>query len=154
MGYKKRPINAHCIDRGFLFSQNCLPSVKLGVIRVEILVVQAVLNQPHTLAEALEVHDFSFPQKTDGVSHVRIVAETEDVVVGGAGFLLRRHVLRQVGDGIPLGLERRGGEGHPCGRDGVDARGVIHKIGVESPLLDLLYGEVAGELVHDGTNHF
>ena len=40
------------------------------------------------LAEALVVNDLPLPQEADGVLYIRIIRQTQYVVVGGAGFLL------------------------------------------------------------------
>lgn len=45
-------------------------------------------------------------------------------------------------------------EGNSRGGDGVDPRGVIRKVGGEGGFLDLLLGEIAGELVENGGDHF
>ena len=131
-----------------------LSLVKAGVIGVEILVVQVVLDHAHTFPEALEVDDLALTKEADGITDVGVIAEAQDVVVGGAGLLLCPHVLGDVGDGVALGLEIGRGEGHSCGGNGVDPGGVIHEIGIKTGLLDLLHGEVAGKLVHDGADHF
>ena len=45
-------------------------------------------------AETLEMDDFPGPEELDDVADIRVVGETENVVVGYAGFLLRRHLAR------------------------------------------------------------
>lgn len=62
-------------------------------------------------------------------------------------------ILRQVGDQVTLdghgsGVPRKAG-----GRRGVDARGVIHEIGVEAALLDVLLAEIPGQLMHNGADY-
>lgn len=47
-----------------------------------------ILNDPQGFAEALEVHDLPGPQETDRIADFRIFDQTQNVVVGGAGFLL------------------------------------------------------------------
>lgn len=39
-------------------------------------------------AEALKMDNLPFPQEADSIVDIRVVAETEDIVVGDAGFLL------------------------------------------------------------------
>ena len=39
-------------------------------------------------AEALEVDDRPLPQEADHVVHIRVITETQDIVIGEAGFLL------------------------------------------------------------------
>ncbi len=56
--------------------------------------VQPLLRQGDGLAKALEVDDLPLPQEADHVVHIRVVRETEDVVIGDAGFLLCCNVIR------------------------------------------------------------
>ena len=55
--------------------------------------------------------DLPLPQEADHVVHVRVVGQTEDVVVGQARLLFRSQVLRQVGDHVAGGLDGAGGPG-------------------------------------------
>lgn len=104
--------------------------------------------------EPLEVDDFPLPQEADHVVDVRVVGQAEDVVVGEAGFLLRRQILRQVGDDIARDLHSRGGPGIAGGKLGKDACGVIHEVGVKACGFDLAVAQIAGELVDEGAHHF
>ena len=65
-----------------------LSLVKTGVDRVNILLVQPVLDQPQSFAEALEVDDFPCTQEFNDVVDIRIVGEPQNIVVGDAGLLL------------------------------------------------------------------
>lgn len=104
-------------------------------------------------AEPLEVDDFPLPQKADHIIHIRIVGQTENVVVGEAGFLLRRQILGQICDDVPGDLHSGGRPGIAGGKLRVYAGGVIHKIRVKAGGLDLAVAEVPGELVHQGADH-
>ena len=73
------------LGRRFLFR---LPLIKGRIESVEILGVQPVGEDAQALAEALEMDDLPFTQKTDGRDHVRVVHQTQNIVIGGAGFLL------------------------------------------------------------------
>lgn len=99
------------------------------------------------LAKALEVHDLSLPQEADDVIYVRVVGQTEDVVIGEAGLLLGGQILGQIGNDISGDLHGRGGPGVAGSKLGVHACGVIHKIGVKPGGPDLIPTEVAGELM-------
>jgi len=92
-------------------------------------------------------------QEAYGVQNVWVIHKADDIVIGGAGFLLRRHVLVEVGDGITLALEHRCGKGHAPSRLGPEAEGVVHEIGVKALSLYLLDGEVLCELVDDGADY-
>ena len=63
-------------------------AVKAGIDGIKIAAVQGVLDGFQRLAEALEMDDLPFTQKTDGRDHVRVVHQTQNIVIGGAGFLL------------------------------------------------------------------
>lgn len=127
--------------------------VKSGVHIVDVLLVHLVLRQPQALTETLEVDDLSGPQEADGVVHIRVVGQAQDVVIGKAGFLLRRQVLRQVGDDIAGDLHGGGGPGIAGGKLGIHAGGVVHEIGVEAGGADLVLRQVPGQLMDDGAHH-
>ena len=62
--------------------------VEAGVHIVDVLLAKTILHQPQSLAEALEMDDLSRPQEADGIGDVRVIGETEDVVIGDPGLLL------------------------------------------------------------------
>ena len=104
-------------------------------------------------AEALEMNDFPGPQEFDDIIDVRIVAETQNVVVGDTCFLLRSQIFCQVGDQVALDLHGGGGPGGAGGELRIDAGSMIHKVGVKAGSFDLLLAEIAGQLIDDGSHH-
>ena len=112
-----------------------------------------ILSDADAVAEALIVHDLALAEIFYGISYVGIVAEAEDVVVGDSCLLLGGQILMEVGDDVPLDSHVLHVEGYPRGGDGIDPRGVIHEVGGEGGILDLLLRKVAGELVEDGGDH-
>lgn len=124
--------------------------VQAWVKCVEVFGIQLVSYAGERLPKALEVHNFPGPQEADGISHLRVFYKPQNVVVGEAGFLLRRHILIQIGDGIAGGLDLGSGEGEAAGRLGKDAHCVVCVVGGEAGGFDFLQGQAAGELVHDG----
>ena len=104
-------------------------------------------------AEPLEMDDLPLPQEPDGIVDVRVIAQAQDIVVGKAGLLLRRQVLRQVGDHVAGDLNRSGAPRKAGGCGGVDPCGVVHKVGVEPRSADLLFREISGQLVDNGPDH-
>ena len=99
------------------------------------------------------MHDLPLAEELDGLPDVGVVAEAEDVVVGHAGLLLGGQILVEVGDHIPLDPHVLHVKGHARGGHGVETQRVIHEVGGEGGVLDLLLREVAGELVQDGGDH-
>lgn len=79
--------------------------IKRWVAGIEVLGIEVILNYPQTLAKTLEVDYLSLTQELYGIAYVRIVSKTQDVVIGGTGFLFSRHILDQISYGIALGLE-------------------------------------------------
>lgn len=69
-------------------------AVKGWVGKIDIFRVHLLFAQPQALAKALEVDDLPLPQEADDVVHVRIIAETQDVIVCDAGFLFWRDSVR------------------------------------------------------------
>lgn len=100
------------------------------------------------------MHDFAGAQEFDGIAHIRVVDEAEQVVVGDPRFLFRCKILIQIRDYVALDADifhviRNAGR-----RNGVDSCGVIHKIRVKSGFFDLFLAEIAGQLMHNRRNHF
>lgn len=128
--------------------------VKAGIHGVHVFLVQPLPQALDGLAEALEVDDLPLPQEFDHVVHVRVVRETENVVVGHPGLLLCCQILGEIGDGISLDSHggRRPGEAGGC--RGVDSRRVIHEVGGEAGGTDLFLAQRPGQLVDDGADHF
>lgn len=104
-------------------------------------------------AEALEMDDFPLPQEADHIAHVGVVGQTEDVIIGEAGFLLCRHVFGQIGDDVSGDLHGGGGPGIAGSELGIDAGGMVHKVGIKAGGSDLILAQVAGELMDQGAHH-
>lgn len=105
------------------------------------------------LAKALEMDNLALAQEADHIIDVRIVGQTEDVVISEAGFLLCRQVLSKIGDDVPGDLHGGGGPGISRGKLGIYSSGVIHKIGVEPRGFNLFLTQVTGKLVNQGSYH-
>ena len=80
----------------------------------------------------MEVVDLALAEEFDGVADVGIVDEAQDIVVGDARLLFGGEVLVEVGEHIALDGEVGGCKRNACGRDGVDARGMIDEVRVEA----------------------
>ena len=65
-----------------------LVPVKGRVDGVDIFLIHPLRSQTQGFAEALEMDHLAFPEETDDVVDIRIVAQAENVVIGGAGLLL------------------------------------------------------------------
>ena len=124
--------------------------INLWIVCVEILWISLILNAAQTFTESLEMHDLTHPQETDRICHLRILYDTQDIVVGQAGFLLCRHILVEVGDSIPGALELAGTEWLSAGGLRPDGEGVVNIIFVKAGGLDLLRCQILGKLVDDG----
>lgn len=70
---------------GFPMLKACL--IKRRVKRVKILFIQCVGKQSQVFAESLVMHHLARSQKADGILHVVVVTEAENIVVRGSGFL-------------------------------------------------------------------
>lgn len=137
-----------------LLTPAVLTSVKPGIERVEVLCIQLILRDAQGFTKSLEMHHFPLPKELDGRRHVgTILHQPQDIVVGASCLLLRRHILEQVRDDIPLALELTGIERNTACRLGPDSQGVIHIIFIKTTLLDFIHGEVSGQLIHDCSHH-
>ena len=65
-----------------------------------------------------------------------------------------RKILVEVGDDVALDAHVFHVHGNTAGGDGINAGGVIHKIGGKGALLNFTLGKVARQLVEDGCHHF
>ena len=124
--------------------------IELRIADIEVLRIEFFLKQAECLAEPLEVYDFPLAQETDRIADFGIFDHAENIIVGGAGFLLRRHILEEIGDQIALALELAGIERNTACRLGPDADRVVHIVSLEAAVFDLFHGEIFGELVYDG----
>ena len=74
------------------------------------------------------MHHLALAKEFDGLSDVRVVNKTQNVVVRSASFLLCRKVFVEVGYDVALDAYIFHVKWHTCGGDGVDACGVVDKV--------------------------
>lgn len=66
-----------------------------------------------------------------------------------------REVFREIGDRVASGLDGGGAPRKAGGGGRVNSGGVVHEVGREGGAIAYLFiGEVPGELVDNGSNHF
>ena len=61
-----------------------------------------ILRVSQGFSEALEMYDLARSQETDRVADVGVFHHPQDVIVGAAGLLLRRQILKQIRDRVAL----------------------------------------------------
>ena len=120
---------------------------------VYIPLIQLLSQQLYRLTEALEVNDFPLPQEFDHIIYIWIVRQPKDIIIGGAGLLFRRQIFRKIRNGIALDRHGSGVVGPAGGGGGIDAGGVVHKVGVKAGGFDLLLVKIAGQLMHQSSDH-
>ncbi len=69
---------------------------------IEVAAVQMILDIPQGFTEPLEVDDLPLPQETDGIADIVVFNHAQDVVVGGAGFLLCCQIFKKICDRVAL----------------------------------------------------
>ena len=62
--------------------------VKRRIKGVEIFAVEVLLRDAEGVAEALVVHNLTLTQILDGIAHIGIIAQTQNIIVGYTSFLL------------------------------------------------------------------
>lgn len=99
-----------------------------------------LLDIPESLAEPLEVDDLPLSQEADGIADLRVFYHPQDVVVGGAGFLLCCQILKKVCDGISFGLKFAGVKRNAASSLRPDTSGMVNVIGTKARLFDFFRG--------------
>lgn len=98
------------------------------------------------------MHDLARSEEFYYLVHVRIVAHTENVVIGGSRLLLRRKILNKIGNGIRLGLKVSRLKRHARRVRGIDRVAVINVVIAVSVLVEALGSLAVGELPYDAAD--
>lgn len=99
------------------------------------------------------MHDLARTQELERLAHVRVVDQAQQIVVGGAGFLLGGQILKQVGDRVALALQCGSRERNTGRRLRVDAGRVVDEVSVKAAFLNLLRRQVTRQLIDDRGDH-
>ena len=67
---------------------------------VKVFGIQFILHDTGRFAEALVVDDLPFPQKLDDIPDVRIIHQTENIVIAHPGLLFSSQILMEIGEDI------------------------------------------------------
>ena len=96
------------LGRHFLFVTML---IKRRIECVEILFVKLICCEAESFAETLKMNNFSCAQEFNRFYYIGIVNKAENIVIGGACFLLRCKVFGHVGDNITFALNVCRGKG-------------------------------------------
>ena len=66
----------------------CLLHIKCRIHIVYILLVQLLPQQLNRFSKALEVDNLPFPEEFDDIIHIRIIAQSQNIIIRYSGFLL------------------------------------------------------------------
>lgn len=113
-----------------------------------------ILNITKRFTETLEMVNFPLTEESDRISNFLVLDNTENVIVGGSRFLLCCQIFEQIRDRVTFGLELVGIEWYAACCLWPDAGGVVDVIRTKTRFLNLLRGQVAGQLMHDGRDNF
>lgn len=141
----------YCKKAGVLFAELF---VEIRVKCIEILAVQTILYQPEAFTEALVMNDFALAKIFDRITYFRIFYQTQDVVIGQAGFLLCCHIFMHICNRIARRLDHRCTPGLSGSRLRPQADCMVDIIGGKSLLFKFFCCEIPGKLVNNGTDHF
>ena len=95
-------LKAHCITQCAFFLH-----IKSRIHEVNIFLVQFFTQQLNCLTETLEVNNFPGTQELNDVIHIRVVADSQNIIVGSASLLLCGQIFRQISNWITLYGNRR-----------------------------------------------
>ena len=130
-------------------------AVKGRIVKIDIFLIHLFFAQPQTLTEALEMDNLPLSEESDDIVDIGIIGQAQNVVIGLAGLLFGGKILGQIGDHITGGLDRGGTPWETGSGSGVDACGMIHKVGGKAGVfLNLFVGQIAGQLMDNGGHHF
>ena len=62
--------------------------IKSWIDGIKVLCIQFVLHHAKSLAKALEMDDFPLPQEFNYITHIRVITQSQDVVIGYPCLLL------------------------------------------------------------------
>ena len=127
--------------------------VEGGIGEVDVLLIHFFLGKAQSLAKTLEVNDLTGAQKFDDIVDIRVIAEPKNVVIGHTGLLLGGEILGEIGNQIAFHGHGCGAIGEAGGRRGINAGGAIDEVGVKPGGFDLFAVQIAGQLMHDSTDH-
>ena len=65
----------------------CL-KMERGVHIIDVFLVKTLAQQFNCFSKTLEMDDLAFPQEADGIVHIRVVGNAEDIVIRHARLLL------------------------------------------------------------------
>lgn len=128
--------------------------IKVWVICVEVFLVKIILDQTETFTETLKVYQFTLAEEADGIGNFCILCQTQDVIIGSAGFLLCRHIFCQIRNRVTGTLEGSGAKWGAACRLRPETDGVIDIVVCESLLLQFFCRQISRKLVDNGTYHF
>lgn len=128
--------------------------IKCGVEGIKVSAVQFILRSSQTFTEPLIVNHLPLPEELNRLAHIIVLDNAENIVIGGSGFLLCRHILMKIRNYIPLGLKLAGIKGNSSGRLGPDRRSMVNIIRAKALFYQLFGSQVSGELMNDGGNNF
>ena len=97
-----------------------------------------ILDIPEDFTEALKVYDLPFAQEADGITYFRVFYHSENIIIGGAGFLFCCKIFKQICDGVTLWLKFTGIKGNAARCLGPDSGGMVKIVRTEAGFLDLL----------------
>ena len=100
------------------------------------------------------MNDFPGPEKFKGFSYLRVFNNSDQVVIGGPGFLFCRQVLMEICYGIALGLEFTGIKGNARSSRWPQGCGMVDIISVKARCLGLFRCQIFGQLIDNGADHF
>ena len=122
--------------------------IECRIVGIEVLRVQIVLGDAEGIGKPLVMHDLPLTQEFDGLLHIGIVAETENVVVGDTRFLLWCNHIRTNFSEIPMNFYGN----IPCSGDSLADRYVInqrfHDFAVKMFQVCVLFNEFAAVITN------
>ena len=112
--------------------------IKRRIHIIHVSLVQLFPQQLNGFTEPLEMDNLPFPQKFDHVIDIRIITDSQNIVIGNSCLLFCCQIFRQVGDGVALYRHGFCGPGGTCCGGRVNSDGPVDKIGREGRIFDLV----------------
>ncbi len=127
--------------------------IKGRVKCIKVLGIQVIGDYAERFAKPLIMNHFPLSQEANGIRHLRILYQAQNIVVGDSCFLFCCQILMKICDRISFGLKFTSIKWNPSCGLGPKAGGVINVVGPKSRFFNLFHSKVSGKLMDNSADN-